>query len=77
MENVNGVSVEGIPFVSMMELHNDAPTGDDLFQMKLHDTFNMGWYRITRVPGGWLYQHEDASPTFVPLDNEFCTRRGV
>lgn len=67
---------EDIPFNAYYEMHNDNPNGDDLFQMELHDTFNMGWYRVTRVPGGWLYQHEDASPTFVPLDNEFC-KRGV
>jgi hypothetical protein len=77
MEKQNGVSSEGIPFVGLFEMHNDAPTGENLFQMKLHERFNIGEYIITRVPGGWMYKYSSGDlAVFVPLNNEFC-RRGV
>jgi len=40
-----------------------------IYEMKLHDELAESPWYITRVPGGWLYLHNDhgTSPTFVPF----------
>ena len=47
--------------------------GNELFNMKLHESKSDGIWNITRVNGGWLYMIKigDSSPVFVPLSNEF------
>lgn len=47
--------------------------GNQLFNMKLHESKNDGIWDITRVNGGWIYMLKigDSSPVFVPLSNEF------
>lgn len=46
-----------------------------MHKMNLHDIIEEKWYRITRVPGGWLYASKmyaskDMS-CFVPYSKEF------
>jgi len=50
--------------------------GNELFNMKLHESKSDGIWNITRVNGGWLYMLNigDSSPVFVPLSNEFVER---
>ena len=55
----------------------------DIYKLNLHEAIEIkiaeGSYRITRVPGGWLYHTTkygienglSATDTFVPLNYEF------
>jgi hypothetical protein len=48
----------------------------DIYQMKLHESFCIGYNDITRVPGGWIYtkfneEYQIESSVFVPFHNEF------
>jgi len=53
---------------------------DNLYEMKLHEELTIGWIKILRVPGGWIYVEyqqthntDDTKHTsvFVPFHNEF------
>ena len=53
----------------------------ELYEMKLHDTLNVGDYtEVLRVPGGWIYQYNVPDHTgifactrqFVPFSDEFA-----
>jgi hypothetical protein len=44
-----------------------------LYNMKLHSELNFDYFKVLRVPGGWLYicGYNQASGVFVPFNNEF------
>lgn len=47
-----------------------------IYDLKLHETFHLLQYTVTRVAGGWLYCREEpqvniAIPVFVPFNDEF------
>lgn len=37
----------------------------EMYEMELHQYFYMGDYKVTRVPGGWLYVYRERHVTFV------------
>jgi len=45
-----------------------------IYDLKLHESVfikqGLDDFKITRVPGGWIYRHIDNS-VFVPFNNEF------
>ena len=43
----------------------------NIYNLKLGDEDTLGPYRVTRVPGGWIFWA--ASCVFVPFSNEFRT----
>lgn len=48
----------------------------ELYDLKLHECidYNDLFLTVVRVPGGWLYKHNNYSPpcmVFVPWHNEF------
>lgn len=52
--------------------------GKNIYDMKLHqcdriqDPNGNYTYRVTRVPGGWLYENcRHETEVFVPFNNEF------
>lgn len=52
---------------------NIGPNLTSLLNMQLHAHIQIEGWRITRVPGGWLYENtiEDLGhPVFVPLPQE-------
>ena len=48
-----------------------------IYDLELHEeTSSQGWYTITRVPGGWIYELRRPSSNilesvFVPYSDEF------
>jgi len=59
---------------------------NNIYELKLHESIDIEfktpegvivWYRILRVPGGWIYLLWDvlkevySSPVFVPHNTEF------
>lgn len=43
-----------------------------IYDLKLHESVEVDGYRITRVPGGWLYCHFFSKRViFIPFNNEF------
>jgi len=59
---------------------------DNIYELKLHESTDIEfktldgvivWYRILRVPGGWIYLLWDvlkevySSPVFVPYSTEY------
>ena len=69
-------------FIKLMDkiIKCQAPTEEimelakKMWEMKLNDEIKMpgGVWIVTRVPGGWIYQHNAGEmAVFVPLDNEF------
>lgn len=47
-----------------------------IYKLQLHESTSGDNYRITRVPGGWIYQMQSweevsMTMTFVPYNNEF------
>jgi hypothetical protein len=48
---------------------------EDIYKMKLHDTYRDSYFMVLRVPGGWMYtsytEGEAESSVFVPFNNEF------
>lgn len=47
-----------------------------IYELELHESTGGDNYRITRVPGGWVYQIQSweelsMAMTFVPYNNEF------
>ena len=46
-----------------------------IYNMRLNEVYATGQLIIRRVPGGWLYQHEEGkSFAFVPLNDEFVPK---
>lgn len=45
-----------------------------LYSMKLGDAIEVRPYKVTRVPGGWLWHTSPENGTFVPFNNEFEPR---
>ena len=51
----------------------------NIYKLNLHETIEIDSYRVTRVPGGWLYFNRESTyegnmsttSTFVPLNFEF------
>lgn len=43
---------------------------EQLKNLKLHTSMSLNGYKITRVPGGWIYDRTSGS-VFVPYNNEF------
>ena len=46
----------------------------EIYKLELHDTLTVNFYRVLRVPGGWIYTYikeEYPTSTFVPFDNGF------
>lgn len=50
---------------------------NDIYELKLHEETTAGKFRVTRVPGGWIYYRGTGSTggqkcaVFIPFDNEF------
>ena len=43
-----------------------------IYEMQLHEVVLFNEVRVLRVPGGWIYFHdENRFSTFVPFNNEF------
>ena len=56
---------------------------DNIHSMELHEEVSLNqWYRIIRVPGGWIYYfdneqvggHWQTTSTFVPFNSEFMPK---
>ena len=44
---------------------------DDLYELKLHETGQVGEnVQATRVHGGWIYKVDDDHPVFVPFTED-------
>jgi len=47
---------------------------NEIYKLKLHDSLTVNFYRVLRVPGGWIYTYikeEYPTSTFVPFDDNF------
>lgn len=52
----------------------------NIYKLKFHETIQEKHYRITRVPGGWVYEFVVGDnkfvPVFVPFSDEFENAQG-
>ena len=49
-----------------------------IYKLKLHEITTQSFFKILRVPGGWIYTYvrEDGpTSTFVPFNDEFSVHK--
>lgn len=56
--------------VQVTNNYEESTYAEQLKNLKLHTSMSLNGYKITRVPGGWIYDRTSGS-VFVPYNNEF------